>query len=335
MKFVWSESSRFVLGAGGTENHTIERAKELSRRGMSVEIIIISTAPYEIDFADIPIRFLTSAGKLSEIDDTIVYVARGQDVPTKRQSFIFLHFPIHIYSDEKQETEFLRACRRSKLITNSHYSRSYWSDRIGVGADTIAVVYPFAQPLCGEVNRLPSESVIRVLYPNRIQAEKGLFVFLEAASYFVDDNKFVFTIMGAGNGTASGSANEQWLRHVPYINYLEPVANPAAMAAIYAENDIVVVPSRDDVWQEPFGMTSVEAQAAGCRVIASDSGGLRETDCGLVDFIPAGNAVLLKQMISKVATYKPVSSNERNKAKQMFTLKTNVDNFLKIVTKLY
>jgi D-inositol-3-phosphate glycosyltransferase len=47
-------------------------------------------------------------------------------------------------------------------------------------------------------------------------------------------------------------------------------------------------------------MTSVEAQHSGCRVIASLSGGLPETDCGILDLVPAGNAYLVSEKIKEV-----------------------------------
>ena len=52
------------------------------------------------------------------------------------------------------------------------------------------------------------------------------------------------------------------------------------MASLMASHDIVVMPSNSQYWHETFGIVSIEAQHSGCRVIASDDGGLPETDCG-------------------------------------------------------
>lgn len=53
-----------------------------------------------------------------------------------------------------------------------------------------------------------------------------------------------------------------------------------------AEHKIMVVPSK---WAEPFGIVALEGIAAGCVVVASDTGGLPEAvgSCGLL--VPAGD----------------------------------------------
>ncbi len=61
------------------------------------------------------------------------------------------------------------------------------------------------------------------------------------------------------------------------------------MAALIASYDIVVLPSNSQYWHETFGIISIEAQlSSGCRVVASDDGGLPETDCGERGARPAG-----------------------------------------------
>lgn len=52
-----------------------------------------------------------------------------------------------------------------------------------------------------------------------------------------------------------------------YAQLLPPQKTVPDMAELLSRNDILVVPS---VYAEPFGMLSVEAQHAGCRVVASN-----------------------------------------------------------------
>lgn len=329
MKFIWSESSKFIAGAGGTENHTLERARELQRRGYLVEIIFLSQVNYNPGFDDVAYRFIKEPAILSTIDDTIIYIARGQDVPTKRQSFVFLHFAVTMESPELND-EFEKSLRRSTLITNSIFSQLYWANRLGIPDDAIAVVYPFAHPEFGNVKSQRDDNVCRILYPNRITPEKGLYVFIEAISYLQGRDNFKFRILGSGNQTEQGKISEAVLRSLPNIEYIEAAVSREAMAEQYASSSIVVVPSRNDIWQEPFGMTSVEAQHAGCRVIASDSGGLPETDCGMLSLIEAGNAVKLKEKIEIIAALNPPTDIERRTAAERFTLAQSVDAFLAI-----
>jgi glycosyltransferase involved in cell wall biosynthesis len=67
---------------------------------------------------------------------------------------------------------------------------------------------------------------------------------------------------------------------------------PATMAAALAAADVAVVPS---IWPESFGLTALEALAAGCAVVAADSGGLpdlvRPGETGLL--VPPGDAPAL------------------------------------------
>ena len=83
---------------------------------------------------------------------------------------------------------------------------------------------------------------------------------------------------------------------------------PAAMAALMARHDIVVIPSNSQYWHETFGIVSIEAQHAGCRVVASDDGGLPETDCGAVTLVRPDNAEALAWGIIKAADSGPVSA---------------------------
>lgn len=331
MKVVWSESDKFAAGGGGTENHTLERARELVCRGYSVEMIFLSKEHYDPGFDDIPYSFIAEPEALSSIDDTIIYIARGQNVDTIRPSFVFLHFEINM-GTPKLNDYFERTLQRSRLITNSKFSQRYWANRLKVPLNGVAVVYPFAHPVFGQVERRRKSKVCRVLYPNRITPEKGLFVFLEAASYLSKNKKFEFVVLGAGNQTEGGQYNEAWLKAIPFIKYIKPAISREAMAEHYASADIVVVPSLNDIWQEPFGMTSVEGQHSGCRVIASDSGGLAETDCGLLNLIEAGNALKLKQKIEEVADLAAPTTSQRQSAITHFTLAQNVDAFLAVIS---
>ena len=67
---------------------------------------------------------------------------------------------------------------------------------------------------------------------------------------------------------------------------------PATMAATLAAADVAVVPS---IWPESFGLTALEALAAGCAVVAADGGGLpdlvRPGETGLL--VPPGDAPAL------------------------------------------
>src|SRR6202007_1135533 len=103
---------------------------------------------------------------------------------------------------------------------------------------------------------------------------------------------------------------------------------PAAMAALMATHDIVVIPSNGQYWHETFGIVSIEAQHAGCRVIASDDGGLPETACGGPPVVAPDEAEPLAQGLCDALALPAPGSEERARAAGRFTVSQSVDALL-------
>ena len=91
-----------------------------------------------------------------------------------------------------------------------------------------------------------------------------------------------------------------------------------------------VMPSNSQYWHETFGIVSIEAQHSGCRVIASDDGGLPETDCGGVVLITPDNAEALAWGIRETVDSGPFSPAARREAGAKFTVEQSVDTLLKV-----
>ena len=105
---------------------------------------------------------------------------------------------------------------------------------------------------------------------------------------------------------------------------------PARMAALMARHDIVVMPSNSQYWHETFGIVSIEAQHSGCRVVASDDGGLPETDCGGVVLVRPDNAEALAWGIREAVDSGPLSPTARRGAGMRFTVGQSVDALLEV-----
>ena len=105
------------------------------------------------------------------------------------------------------------------------------------------------------------------------------------------------------------------------------------MAALMARHDIVVMPSNSQYWHETFGIVSVEAQHTGCRVVASDDGGLPETDCGGVVFVTPDNAEALAWGIRQAVDSGPLSTAARHDAAARFTVGQSVDTLLHVLAR--
>jgi D-inositol-3-phosphate glycosyltransferase len=90
------------------------------------------------------------------------------------------------------------------------------------------------------------------------------------------------------------------------------------------------MPSNSQYWHETFGIVSIEAQHAGCRVVASDDGGLPETDCGGVVLVTPDNAEALAWGIRRAIRSGPLSPSTRRDAGTRFTVRQSVDALLAV-----
>ncbi|MGV0817250.1 glycosyltransferase family 4 protein [Martelella sp. AMO21009] len=104
-----------------------------------------------------------------------------------------------------------------------------------------------------------------LLYFGRIEKLKGVPTLLEAVAGTAIRLKI------AGIGSWSAELREK-IRGMPNVEYLEFVSGEP-LKELVAQARAVVVPSE---WYETFGLTALEAKAAGTPVIASRIGGLTE-----------------------------------------------------------
>ena len=85
------------------------------------------------------------------------------------------------------------------------------------------------------------------------------------------------------------------------------------------------------VFAEPFGMLSIEAQHAGCRVVASNIGGLPETNCGLLTLVEPRDPQALLTGIEQAVALGTATAKERKKASEMFTLNQSASELLSVL----
>ena len=172
----------------------------------------------------------------------------------------------------------------------------------------------------------------RVLFAGRLSPEKGVYTLLETLhiDLIEQDVDLTFTATTAGADKPQGRIIERLLDEHPGISVVAARKTPATMAALMADHDIVVMPSNSQYWHETFGIVSIEAQHSGCWVIASDDGGLPETDCGGVVLVVPDNAEALAWGIRaaiKVGRSQPAG---RRHAGARFTVEQSVDTLLAV-----
>jgi UDP-glucose:(glucosyl)LPS alpha-1,2-glucosyltransferase len=150
---------------------------------------------------------------------------------------------------------------------------TYLATRFGQGA----TVLPNAIDLAA-LPPPPPERENLILFAGRLVADKGADAFVEACRQALPDLPgWRAEMIGADRFRADSPTTE-------FIATLTPMAATAGVTlagyhphpkllARLAQAAIVVIPSR---WQEPFGMTALEAMASGAALICSPRGGLPE-----------------------------------------------------------
>jgi glycosyltransferase involved in cell wall biosynthesis len=333
ISFIWSPGNPLPAGTGGSENYTVGQVRELTRRGIPAQVVTVGLGADDgrDDFTRIPFLSLPTLADVGALEGTVVFVNEPHTVPTRHPAFLILHNPPPIR--EHQKAFAVEGTRDRALITTSRYAAALWSRYLDVDVSTISIVYPFAEPCFAAQSRPDNHSgMTRVLFAGRLSPEKGIYTLLETLHIDIieQDMTLTFTATTAGADKPQGKIIERLLGEHPGISVVATRKTPARMAALMAEHDIVVMPSNSQYWHETFGIVSIEAQHSGCRVIASDDGGLPETDCGGVVLVKPDNAEALAWGIREAMDSGPFSLAARQHAGTRFTAEQSVDTLLTV-----
>lgn len=333
ISFVWSPGEGLPAGTGGSENFTVGHVRELARRGIGARVVTVGLGADDgrDDFDDVAFHSVATLDDLSDLDDTLVFVSEAPPLATRHPAFQVLHVPPPLR--EAQQARVTASTLDRTLMATSRYAAGLWSQFLDVSLETVRVVYPFAEPEFARVpRRHDGGEVTRVLYAGRLTPEKGVYTLLSMLhTDLFDDEQVTFTITTAGNDKAQGAVIEAMLRTHPGIDLVPARRTPQGMAALVAEHDVVVMPSNSQYWHETFGILSIEAQHAGCRVVASDDGGLPETDCGALLLVAPDDAEALAQGILAARRLGPVPPDVRRRAGLAFTAAASVDTLLDVL----
>ena len=150
-------------------------------------------------------------------------------------------------------------------------------------ADRVRCIhYPLANFFFGETPPSPPSTRERVvLYVGRVAREKGLSILLSGFADAVgrlepaEASRWVLKIIGPHDG-ASGGDGEDYLKTLQdyaaqagiACDFVGPIYDPATLALAYREAPIFVYPSIAEAG-ETFGMSPLEAMAAGAAVVVS------------------------------------------------------------------
>jgi glycogen synthase len=170
---------------------------------------------------------------------------------------------------------------------------------------------------------------VKVLYTGQMHAYKGVHTLFEALELLKRESPVPFTVTAAGTGEEEyierlkRSAEEAGLEAV----FPGRVAHHA-MSSLYRDHDIFVFPS---IWQEPFGLTHLEAMASGLPVVSTANGGqgefLRNRENALT-FAPGDSAQLasaLKELMGNHGFAVMLAKEGMRTARTQFSFTRYVD----------
>jgi glycosyltransferase involved in cell wall biosynthesis len=334
ISFVWSPGERLPAGTGGSENYTVGHVRELNRRGISARVVTVGLgrADGRAEFSDIPFHSVPHLEDVGRLDDTIVFVTHAPHIATRRPAYQILHVPPPLRTHQRAVVA--KATRDRILIATSKYAAGLWARFLDVDVATVHVVHPFAEPAFSRQPR-PDRTADRrrVLYAGRLSPEKGIYTLLSMlhTDLIDDDESLSFTVTTAGADKRQGRIIETMVRTHPRVELVAARTTSEGMAALMAEHDVVVMPSNGQYWHETFGIVSIEAQHTGTRVVASDDGGLPETQCGALHLVEPDNSEALALGIIDALSRDPVSESERRIAARCYTVSHSVDALLDVL----
>ncbi|WIY51561.1 glycosyltransferase family 4 protein [Devosia sp. YIM 151766] len=130
------------------------------------------------------------------------------------------------------------------------------------------------------------------IFVGRLEPEKGIQTLIEAMQRFPHSR---LTIVGRGSGQAGYECLAGKLGLQARISFAG-AKSQAECNALLNRHKVLVVPSR---YEEPFGKVAVEGLAAGCRVVVSDRGGLKEAGGPAALLFRAGEVGSLAHAMAK------------------------------------
>lgn len=173
-------------------------------------------------------------------------------------------------------------------IANSHFTGKNIFDIHRIPAQNIRVIPRGCDPEALDRARFSAqarrqkrvqwgvpENAFVILCPARLTRWKGQHVLLEALARLTSEIRPYLVCVGGAQGRDDYVQELQALAAKNGLDkYLILAGHETDMPAAYAGANMAVLPS---IEAEPFGRTTIEAQAANLPVIASDDGGFRET----------------------------------------------------------
>jgi len=177
-----------------------------------------------------------------------------------------------------------------------------------------------------------------ILYAGQVHPYKGVHTIFEALAILEKEHKLgPCTLTIVGKGTEEYRQRLEGLAATLSLPVLFKGLVPhASLPAIYREMDLFIFPS---IWEEPFGLTHLEAMASGLPVISTANGGqgeFLEDGINALTFTPDDPKHLslqIERILSDDQLYKDLSREGRLTVEEKFTFSRYVDELEALLTK--
>jgi glycosyltransferase involved in cell wall biosynthesis len=170
----------------------------------------------------------------------------------------------------------------------------------------------------------------RILFSGRVVPQKGLEVLLRA---LVRLPAASLDICGDGWGRQRTEAVAHKLGIDSRVRF-HGWCDESRLGDFYQRASVTVVPS---IWPEPFGLVGIEAMQAGCPVVASDTGGVREwlTDRRTGRLVPPGDIGSLSTALAWVLSHETEAAAMGRLGAQDVAQRFSPDAYLRATSRAY
>ncbi|MFJ8436986.1 glycosyltransferase family 4 protein [Kitasatospora sp. NPDC094019] len=324
----WTPPLPLLPGSGGTETFTLGQCRELTRRGVDNQVVTFRLGGQDGRAQAPDVRFTgyPTPEDVGLLEGEVVLATEPLRLPTVRVPHVMMHnLPL-----VGRDLAFYRdGYAGHRLLAPSSAAARGWAAFLGLDPGGIGVVHPFAgAEFATEPVPARGAGPVRVLFAGRLGPEKGVYTLFETLHSFAEDGDFAFTVVLAGSQDAAYTLVEPLVRAHPMIEVVPPRTSAREMARLLVTQDVLVMPSHSTLWVEPFGTLSAEAQHAGCRVVASDLGGLPESDCGGLVLCRPDDPLALGRAIRRAAALGRLTPAARGAAARHRTVAHSVDELL-------
>ena len=145
---------------------------------------------------------------------------------------------------------------------------------------------------------LSRHNPVKILYAGQLHAYKGVHTLVSALGILQEDKTippFSLTIVGKGPEEYTDQLRNAAEEYHVTVDFKGLVPHDQ-MALVYQDHDLFVFPS---IWEEPFGLTHLEAMASGLPVISTANGGQGEflvDEGNALTFLPGEEKDLARQI---------------------------------------